>query len=226
MAGFPVNGERYRSLDGKLFELKRQIRQPDGCSVDPRLLDEALQRLVEGKVELETKPSFNIVGFAGVPGFKNFNVKTHFKTNGRRPKGDEPSIQRVDDRFWKYFGGITKEAASPGGVLARQLILPFSESRVIDSLGENYKTPLSYLWQLMNIQRNGDKGVLRNDGGTNILYCDDGESVLRAVNVWASWSRSPDLFHGWVISARKLFHLYRVDAGDTILSTIPRFDAN
>lgn len=44
-----VTGDLYEKLDGKLFEIKRQIRQRDGYTFDPNALDNFLQRVIEGK---------------------------------------------------------------------------------------------------------------------------------------------------------------------------------
>ena len=58
MAGIPVAGDLYHRLDGKLFEIKRQLRQPGWYPFDPRDLDVALQRVIEG-----------MFGVAGADGF-------------------------------------------------------------------------------------------------------------------------------------------------------------
>lgn len=43
-----VTGDLYEKLDGKLFEIKRQIRQHDGYPFDPKALDNFLQKAIEG----------------------------------------------------------------------------------------------------------------------------------------------------------------------------------
>ena len=43
-----VNGDLYVELDGKLVEIKRQMRQPGGYPFDPEKLNKFLQRAVEG----------------------------------------------------------------------------------------------------------------------------------------------------------------------------------
>jgi hypothetical protein len=45
-----VGGDMYYRLDGKLFEIKRQLRQKDGYPYSLEELDLALQRLVEGRL--------------------------------------------------------------------------------------------------------------------------------------------------------------------------------
>lgn len=49
MAGYPVSGDLYWELDGKLWEIKRQLRQPSGYPFDPGKLNDALQWVIEGK---------------------------------------------------------------------------------------------------------------------------------------------------------------------------------
>lgn len=49
MAGYTVAGETYRDLDGQLFEIKRQLRQPGGYPFDPSDLKLALQAIIEGR---------------------------------------------------------------------------------------------------------------------------------------------------------------------------------
>jgi len=48
-----VTGELYHSIDGKLFEIKRQLRQKEGYSFNSNLLNLALQELVEGRFPQE-----------------------------------------------------------------------------------------------------------------------------------------------------------------------------
>jgi hypothetical protein len=44
-----VTGELYESIDGKLFEIKRQLRQKNGYLFNPNSLNFALQELIEGR---------------------------------------------------------------------------------------------------------------------------------------------------------------------------------
>jgi len=52
-----VTGEQYMGIDGKLYDIKRQLRQKDGYPFDLRRLDRALQAIVEGKFPSEVEPS-------------------------------------------------------------------------------------------------------------------------------------------------------------------------
>ena len=46
-----VKGDLYERLEGKLYEIKRQIRQKEGYGFDPERLDLALQAITEGRFE-------------------------------------------------------------------------------------------------------------------------------------------------------------------------------
>lgn len=46
-----VKGDLYYKLDGKLDEIKRQMRQKEGYGFNPERLDLALQAIVEGRFE-------------------------------------------------------------------------------------------------------------------------------------------------------------------------------
>lgn len=56
MAKQIVTGDQYFGLDGKLCEIKRQLRQKDGYPYDPALLDLALQAIIEGRFQDLKKP--------------------------------------------------------------------------------------------------------------------------------------------------------------------------
>lgn len=46
-----VKGDLYEAIDGKLHEIKRQVRQSGGYPYEPERLDLALQAIVEGRFE-------------------------------------------------------------------------------------------------------------------------------------------------------------------------------
>lgn len=58
-----VKGDQYESIDGKLFEIKRQLREKSGYPYDAERLDNDLQKLVEGRFR---KP-FNMSNWAMTP---------------------------------------------------------------------------------------------------------------------------------------------------------------
>lgn len=48
MAGFPVTGDQYRTIDRRMSDIKRQLCVADGSPLDPAQVADALQRIVEG----------------------------------------------------------------------------------------------------------------------------------------------------------------------------------
>ncbi len=52
-----VTGEQYVGIDGKLHEIKRQLRQPNGYPYDPERLNHALQAIVEGRFAVDLAKS-------------------------------------------------------------------------------------------------------------------------------------------------------------------------
>lgn len=53
-----VAGDSYYGLDGQLFEIKRQLRQPSGYPYDPEQLQHHLQAAIEGRFCGEPSGSF------------------------------------------------------------------------------------------------------------------------------------------------------------------------
>ncbi|MFA6594121.1 MAG: hypothetical protein WCT16_02575 [Candidatus Buchananbacteria bacterium] len=75
--GVVVTGELYHWIDGKLFEIKQQIRQPNGYEFDPHELGEFLQRGIDGKFEGTTNlPYAN----ERVPSSYNYPPKFRFRS--------------------------------------------------------------------------------------------------------------------------------------------------
>lgn len=67
MAKTIVAGDVYRDIDGQLFELKRQLRQPDGYPFDLAKLKVALQQIIEGNFNT---PAGSVLRSAQAPLFK------------------------------------------------------------------------------------------------------------------------------------------------------------
>ncbi len=57
-----VAGELYESITGQLFEIGRQLRQPNGYPFSPSRLKIALQNAIEGKfVDIRKQPAFSVL---------------------------------------------------------------------------------------------------------------------------------------------------------------------
>jgi hypothetical protein len=46
---FIVTGDQYQQIDAKLSELRRQMRNKNGCNIDPQMLMDVLQNFAETK---------------------------------------------------------------------------------------------------------------------------------------------------------------------------------
>ncbi|MCX6718123.1 MAG: hypothetical protein NTY81_00765 [Candidatus Staskawiczbacteria bacterium] len=73
--GIVLTGDQYFNVDGKLAEIKRQMRQPGGYPYDPEGLNKFLQRAVEGMfIEPREFPVWRTiklgVGFKDANGFR------------------------------------------------------------------------------------------------------------------------------------------------------------
>jgi hypothetical protein len=59
-----VTGEPYMRIDGKLHEIKRQIRQPNGYPHDLERLNHALQAVVDGNLEFSDAESIGYLKYS------------------------------------------------------------------------------------------------------------------------------------------------------------------
>ncbi|TAK03268.1 hypothetical protein EPO34_04345 [Patescibacteria group bacterium] len=55
MAGFPVSGDQYRTIDRRMSDIKRQLCVADGSPLDPQAVMDALQQIVEGNFDAVPK---------------------------------------------------------------------------------------------------------------------------------------------------------------------------
>jgi len=80
-----LTGDQYIDLDGKLAEIKRQMRQQSGYPYDPGKLNTFLQRAIEGKWEkIPWIEKDNIIYFTLVSnGRSGINWVKYFESDGR-----------------------------------------------------------------------------------------------------------------------------------------------
>ena len=57
-----VTGDRYRTIDRKMREIKRQLDQDNGSPLDPEAVIHALQKIVEGNLAKDTLPTTMTIG--------------------------------------------------------------------------------------------------------------------------------------------------------------------
>ena len=128
-----VAGELYESITGQLFEIGRQLRQPNGYPFDPIVLKSSLQDLIEGRFNTSSRfPHFNPAAFIGKdwtvaedreglpetwdpmqtilisPLRKGESSVTGEKTI-ERLKGDKPLGVRAFLYFWNHQNEIPEE---------------------------------------------------------------------------------------------------------------------
>lgn len=129
-----------------------------------------------------------------------FIAKDKFVVNTKRNAPVKISV--VWDNFTAWFlngDGKTEDPISEQTLRYHKLWQSSVDGPIIAELGGEAKaeTTLSEMFSLMEKQKNGEDGVLLNNGYANIFYIKDQNGVLRAVSV--RWSDD-----GWSVSARSV----------------------
>jgi hypothetical protein len=156
----------------------------------------------------KTKPSiFELVSTVVVSATTSkFVAKDKFVVNTKR--NAPVKISAVWDNFTSWFlsgEGKTEDPISEQTLRYHKLRKSSVDGPIITELGgeEKSETTLTEMFSLMEKQKNGEDGVLLNNGYANIFYIRDQNGVLRAVyvfwrddgwNVNAGSVESPD---GW-----------------------------
>lgn len=122
-------------------------------------------------------------------------------------------ISYVGDNIEKWFFGKTEEPFAQTDICYYELLKDSVDEPIITELGgkEKVAVTLAEIYSLMRNQRNGDKGILLNNGSANIFYVRDVNCALRAVCV--RW-----LDDGWDLSAHSVEDPSRWLAGDRVFS--------
>ncbi|MFA5736995.1 MAG: hypothetical protein WC893_02470 [Candidatus Paceibacterota bacterium] len=126
-----------------------------------------------------------------------FVAKDKFVVNTKR--NASVKISAVWDSFTSWFlsgDGKTEDPTSEQTLCYHKLRKSSVDGPIITELGgeEKSETTLTEMFSLMEKQKNGENGVLLNNGYANIFYIRDQAGVLRAVRV--GWSDG-----GWYLSA-------------------------
>ena len=167
-----------------------------------------------------------------------FVAKTAFVVN---TKHNAPvKISAVWDNFIEWFlsgSGKTEDPISEQTLRYHKLLkaahdLPLKEGEqsIIPELGGKAKaeTTLSEMFSLMEKQKNGEDGVLLNNGYANIFYIRDQNGVLRAVSVrwyndgWYVYANSvgdPDRWRG---GFQVFSHLSLQGDNSVLLNSVPQ----
>lgn len=129
-----------------------------------------------------------------------FVAKEKFvRDTGRKAK---VKISYLGNNFTEWFLSGSGKTEDPGSVQTlryHKLRKSSVDDPIITELGGEAKaeTTLTEMFSLMEKQKNGEDGVLLNNGYANILYIRDQNGVLRAVGVF--WNGV-----GWYVYARSV----------------------
>ena len=125
-------------------------------------------------------------------------------------------ISVVSDVFTSWFlldGGKTEDPINKQILRYCKLRKSSLDGPIFTELGgeEKSETTLAEMFFLMEGQKNGEDGVLLNNGRVNIFYIRDQNGVLRAVVV--CWR-----FDGWLVRAYSVKDPFRWDNGCQVFS--------
>jgi hypothetical protein len=143
-----------------------------------------------------------------------FVAKDKFVVNTKR--NAPVKISAVWDNFTSWFlsgDGKTEDPISEQTLRYHKLRKSSVDGPIITELGgeEKSETTLTEMFSLMEKQKNGEDGVLLNNGYANIFYIRDQNGVLRAVVVL--WNGG-----GWRVDAGSVGHPFRWDDGRQVFS--------
>lgn len=143
-----------------------------------------------------------------------FVAKDKFVVNTKR--NAPVKISAVWDNFTSWFlsgDGKTEDPISEQTLRYHKLRKSSVDGPIITELGgeEKSETTLTEMFSLMEKQKNGEDGVLLNNGYANIFYIRDQNGVLRAVGVrWFGF--------GWFVYASSVENPYGWDVGYQVFS--------
>lgn len=188
MAGIPVTGDIYMRIDGRLHEIKSQIRNKNGYRFDPEVLEKALQRIVEGVLQ----PRYLRTGCFDTPGSWNIDpvesfILAEWVTDSCKSSSEEKVVVAdYDVAFQKRFFHARDENCSIPGAHIREMTTQESVTR--DTLCGDFEPQRSCL-HIMHLLR-----VMRNlaVGPPMACLCRDGDGVVHLVlatkpHVHARW---------------------------------------
>jgi hypothetical protein len=109
-------------------------------------------------------------------------------------KNAKVKISFVGDNFKKWFGNKVEDAGDERTLRYAKLLKSSGDGPIIAELGDKAEVSLQQVFSLMEMQPNGEEGVLLINGWANIFYVKDQNNVLRAVYVlWYD--------DGWLVNA-------------------------
>ena len=143
-----------------------------------------------------------------------FVAKTAFVVNTKR--NAKVLISAVWDNFTNWFlsgDGKTEDPISEQTLRYHKLRKSSVDGPIITELGgeEKSETTLTEMFSLMEKQKNGEDGVLLNNGYANIFYIKDVAGVLHSVSV--RWDGG-----GWYVDAISVVDPFRWFDGRRVFS--------
>jgi hypothetical protein len=167
------------------------------------------------KPKPKPKPLLDFLGEVSIPAIANkFVAKDRFVVN---TKSNAPvKISYVGDNFTAWFlsdDGKIEDQITEQTLRYGKLCKESADAPIIAELGgeEKSETTRTEMYSLMEKQKNGEDGVLLNNGYANIFYIRDAGGVLRAVDV--GWRDG-----GWRVRAYPVEDPRRWSDGDQVFS--------
>lgn len=205
-----VAGDLYESITGQLFELGRQLRQPNGYPFSPEALKVHLQDAVEGRfsgVAIRTKKLLEFVTTSSVLAIEGFKAADHFKVD---TKTSGLRIAWLGDNFKENFLRKKEGATASSELKVHRLLESSLDTPIVTELADKCEIKLGQFFALLLKQGKGEPGPLLVNGYANIAYIRDINGVLWAVRAhWSSdrggWSFeafSVEYPHGWRTGGR------------------------
>lgn len=187
-----VAGELYFDIHGQILEIFRQLRQRDGYPFDPKQLVDHLQAAIEGNFVSRNgeslksnalslvQPLLEAIGTVAIPArTERFVAGDRFVLNYGPKAKPGVRISYLGDQFKAWLLRKTEEPAAETMLRYSKLVKPSVDGPILAELGDKAETTLAQIWALMELQSNGEEGVLLTNGWANIFYVNG-----RAVDVY------------------------------------------
>lgn len=209
-----VAGDLYESITGQLFEIGRQLRQPNGYPFSPEALKVHLQNAIEGLFNgaaTQAKKLLQFVTTTSVAAIESFKAADNFKVDTKKAA---VRIYYLGDNFKKRFGRKEEGASEAAEIKVHKLTESSLDAPIITELADKCEITLGQFFALLSKQGKGEVGPLLTNGYyANIAYIRDDEGILWAVR--AHWNADNG---GWRVGAYSVEYPDRWNDGVRVLS--------